>query len=1461
MTGTSIRRRADAPPSAAPPESWTAGPAREAPSHRVHELVLERARLSPDAVAIDFAGELTTYAELDARSAALATRLRRLGLGRERLAAICARRSSEMVVAVLAVLRAGGAYLPLDPEYPSERLAFMLEDAAPLALLTERALVEELPSAGTLVTIDDAAELVGTVEADSPGSAEDLAYVIYTSGSTGTPKGVMVEHGGVVNLVKEAIEVFGVTPASRVLQFASFSFDAWVVEVLMTLCGGGTLCMASQPELAPGPDLVRTMRQMRVSTSTLPPSVLATLPDEGLADLDLVCSAGEACPRALAERWGRGRRFVNGYGPTETTVAAAYHQVGGELPAELATVPIGGPIGGAEIQLLDENLAPVPIGEPGELWIGGLGVARGYLGRPELTAERFIPHPTREGQRLYRSGDRGRWLEDGTIEFLGRTDEQVKVRGFRIEPGEIEAALRAEPEIRDAAVVVRDEGSGNGGARLVAYFVPEQSRPLELWPSVAEHFVYDEVIYYAMTSDERRNEAYRKAIAAAVRDKVVVDIGTGKDAILSRICVEEGARHVYALDLMPETVRRARAKVTELGLDDRITVIEGDARSVELPELADVSVSELVGPIGGAEGAARLSNDTRRLLREGATIVPERSITRIAAVSLSDELLSSPAFPRSTAVYAERIFAQVGHPFDLRVCLRGLRREDLVSDVGIFEDLDFTNVVQLDYSRPLELTVTRPGRMHGLLAWLNLHCCPGAEIDILDHEHCWLPVLLPVLEQGVDVLPGDRISATIDAWLGNGLNPTYRVSGRVERAHAEDVPFDHTAWHSEAVFRASPFFERLLQADGQPRIRDAVQAPGARELRARLKRTLPDWMLPTAFVPMPSLPLTGNGKLDRAALPSPQRALEGTSPQYLAPRTDLEQGIVAIWSEVLGLKRVGVRDDFFELGGDSLMAGQVAVRLRLEFGVELPLHHLFEAPTVEAVAQTISAQPRQRDRLGDADKAALAKRLEALPEGRREQLAALLRERREQGGHRGTPDSIPRRRQGDPAPLSFPQQRLWFLDQLYPGRHTYNSALPMRLTGELDVAALERSMQAIVDRHEALRTTFRAEDGLPELHLLENARAPFLRGDVSAQPAADRERAALELLGKAVRRPFDLSADVTMRGVLVRLSEQEHLFAIVAHHISCDGWSKAVLFRELGDLYEGFLGAQPVELAPLPIQYSDFALWQRRSLENSALEGQIAYWREALSGAPAALELPTDHPRPAAPAAHGAVRRLLVPSQVTEAIRALGREERATLYMATLAAFDALLAAWSGQEDIVVGSPIANRTRIETENLIGFFANTLALRVNLSGRPSFRDLVGRVREVALGAYANQDLPFEKLVEVLRPPRDPSRNPIFQVNFRLGTDPPVLALNGISAEPVPVDPGISRFDLALDVTDGPAGLAGYLEYDTALFDADTAALLEDDFQRLLRAVGEEPDRPIAEHDCVQRMRKQRAGSPR
>jgi amino acid adenylation domain-containing protein len=1407
----------------------------ETPAHR---LILEQAARTPDATAVELGERSLTYAQLDAESAELAAHLRGLGVERDTIVAISVERSLEMIVGVLAVLRAGGAYLPVDPRYPRERRAFMLEDASPGVVLTQRALFDDLPAGdAAVVLLDEPLPARNGTTSDGDAGPGDLAYLIYTSGSTGRPKGVMVEHRGVTNLIRVVTAKFSHTPATRTLQFSSFSFDAWGFEVLPTLAAGGTMVLATTEELAPGPDLVDLLRDRRITTVTMPPSVLAVLPHESLEGLKVIASAGEACSLEIAERWKPGRRFINGYGPTEATVAGSFYVVDDVHP-DARTVPIGGPQGNAELHILDEDLTPLAVGVPGEICIGGAGVARGYLGRPELTAERFVANPFGEG-RIYRTGDSGRWLPNGTIEFLGRFDDQVKVRGFRVEPGEVEAALRRQPGVGDAAVVARDDLPG-GGTRLVAYVVPSHERHLELWPSVAEHFVYDEVLYHAMTNDERRNEAYRIAIREAVPGKVVVDIGTGEDAILSRLCIEEGARHVYALDLLPETVRKARAKVAQLGLDDRITVIQGDARTLELPEPADVSVSELVGPLGGSEGAAVLINDTRRLLKPEAKIVPERSVTMVAAVSLTDELLAAPAFTRATSVYVDKIFDQVGHSFDLRLCIRGLRPDDLVSDVGVLEDLDYTRELELDYERPLSLTMTSSGRIHGLLAWLTLHCGGSAPVlDILEHEHCWLPAWLPVFEEGLDVEAGDRIEGTVAARFANGLNPTYFVRGTLTRASGDDVPFNFTAWHSEPEFRATPFFERLFP-DGRARIQDAAHEPTARELRARLREELPAWMLPSAVVSIDALPLTPNGKVDRAALPAPDRARLDDDEDLVAPRTELEERVAAVWSAVLGIERLSVHDDFFDLGGDSLMAGQVAARLRRELGVDVPLHHLFEAPTIEAVARTLDSARAPAD-------PALTERLGKLSPKQRELLAARLKDRQ-----REQEDRISPRVPGDPAPLSFSQQRLWFLDQLHPGNHVYNAALPMRLRGPLDPDALERAMQGVVDRHEALRTTFRIDaDGAPYLHMLDEAQLELVREDVVRLPDGKRERAAELLLARELRRPFDLANDVMIRSTLIRTGEDEHVFAIIAHHIAADGWSKAVLYDEIGALYRAAVTGEPAVLPELPVQYADYALWQHRMLEGEALEREVAWWREELAGAPPALELPTDFPRPAGPAFKGAAHWVHVPADVADAVRDLGRGERATQYMTVLAAFKLLLFTVSGQEDIVIGTPIANRARVEIEHLIGFFANTLVLRDDLSGAPTFRQLIARVRDTALEAYGHQDLPFEKVVEAARPPRDPSRNPVFQVNFRLGAQAPGLDLEGVEAEALAVDPGISRFDLAIDLTATDDGLRGHLEYDTALFSPATAARLVDLFLDILRAVAQSPDVPIDQLAPVRR----------
>ncbi|HYH79110.1 MAG TPA: amino acid adenylation domain-containing protein, partial [Longimicrobium sp.] len=948
-------------------EEWNRTDAEYPAGACIHELFEAQAARTPDAVAVRFEEESLTYAELDGRANRLANHLRRRGVGLETRVGICLERGMEMIVSVLAVLKAGGAYVPLDPAYPAERLAFMLSDSGAPLLLTRLPLPAGLPPhAAEVVCLDADRERIEaeSVRAPAAGARPDqLAYVIYTSGSTGTPKGVMVPHRGVPNLAYAQARRFGIDGTSRVLQFASLSFDAAVAEVFDALLAGATLVMAPREELLPGVGLLETLRRGRVTVATLPPSVLAILPPDDLPELRTVVSAGEAVDAATVERWSAGRAFVNAYGPTETTVcaSAARCKADGRVPA------IGRALENVRVYVLDAAGRPAPIGVPGELYVGGVGVARGYLGRPGLTAERFVPDPfgAAEG-RLYRTGDRVRWSAGGELEFLGRVDAQVKVRGFRIEPGEIEGALHRSEGVADCVVVAREDVPGE--KRLVAYVVGD---------------------------------------------------------------VEAGA------------------------------------------------------------------------------------------------------------------------------------------------------------------------------------------------------------------------------------------------------------------------------------------------LREHLLRALPEYMVPSAFVFLETLPLTPNGKPDRKALPAPEYAADAD--RYVAPRTPVEEVLAGIWAEVLRLERVGVEESFFELGGHSLLATRVVSRVRELFDVELPLRALFEGPTVAELAVCVE-------------------------EMRRAELPVL-------------PPVVPVERTGA-LPLSFAQERLWFLDRLEPGSTTYNIPAAWRLGGALDAAALERALGEIVRRHEALRTVFAEVDGSPVQVIAPFGGFALPVEDLSGD--SDREAALGRRAGEEARRAFDLSAGPLFRAALLRLGDEDHVLLLSMHHIVTDGWSMGVLFRELSALYAAYREGGESPLADLAVQYADHAVWQREQLEGEVLDRQLSYWRERLAGAPELLELPADRPRPPVQTYRGASVPVQLSPELLERLQALGRSEGATLYMTLLGAFQVLLSKYSGSEDVVVGSPIAGRTRGEVEELIGLFLNTLVLRTDLSGDPSFRELLGRVREATLGAYEHQEVPFEKLVAELQPERSLSHSPLFQV---------------------------------------------------------------------------------------------------
>ncbi len=951
----------------------------------IHQLIEEQSVRSPGTVAVCWGDDELTYRDFNARANQLAHHLRSLGVGPNVRVGICLERSLEMAIAVLAVLKAGGAYVPLDPGCPGQRLSFLLHDAQVAVLLTQDRLPSRLPaSEATVVLMDTHQQEIARCSPSNPSigrdgmqrlAESDLAYVIYTSGSTGKPKGVAITHGALLSHCYAISKCFALCPEDRVLQFASLAFDVAVEEMLPSWMNGSCVVLLPAGVHASLSDFLNFLERHRLTVVSLPapywhawvaelPRLHTSLP----SSLRLVAVGNDTVSAERLAQWrqhvGKQVRWLNAYGPTEATITATVFEpteddasgTDGSPPGRGASVPIGQPLANTRVYVLDPQLGPVPVGVAGELYIGGERVSQGYLNRPELTAEKFIPDPfsSDSSARLYRTGDCVRCLPDGNLEFLGRFDHQVKVRGFRIEIGEIEAALQRHPGVREAVVVPRDDGTG--GKRLLAYVVAhsrqnDASRRVELWPAPADHGIYDDMTYQAMTHGEVRNQSYRRAIGQAVQDKVVVDLGTGKDAVLARFCVEAGARKVYALEVLEDAYQQAVACVRNLGLQDRITVLRGDSRNVQLPEPADVCVSEVIGVIGNSEGAVAVLNDAWRFLKPNGRMIPERCLTLAAGVQLPDAFGHPLGFSKMSGYYVEKIFTRVGYPFDLRLCLKNVQESQLLSDAGVFEDLDFSRPGRSDFERQMRLTIHSAGRLDGLLLWLNLHTTAGDIVDSLRSSTNWLPVFFPVFYPGVTVQAGDVIEAVCSAMLSDDArNPDYRLRGRLLRRQEGTVDFDFASTHHGRAFRSTPFYQALF-SNGNIRIeKESAPQLTAGSLRADLQRHLPAYMVPSSFILLAVLPRTLSGKVDRQALPDSCRVGQA---ELVAPRTALEERVASAWREVLGRDGVGVHDNFFELGGHSLQAMQLLTRLSALLGRDIPVRLLFQHPTVAALAGVI----------------------------------------------------------------------------------------------------------------------------------------------------------------------------------------------------------------------------------------------------------------------------------------------------------------------------------------------------------------------------------------------------------------------------------------------------------------------------------------------------------------------------
>jgi len=1021
----------------------------------IHKLIEMQVEVSPDAQAVAFEGESLSYSSLNTQANKLAHHLRTLGIGPDLLVAVHMERSLELVVALFAIFKAGGAYLPLDPSYPEERLKFMVEDADPLIILTHEetksaldAILERAARSKVLDINTDAirwaAQSAKNPEPNDVGlMPEHLAYVIYTSGSTGVPKGVMIEHRGLVNRLEWMQASFKLSAQDAVLQKTPFGFDVSVWEFFWPLIAGSKLVIAPPHDHKAIDKLATLIKREKVTTLHFVPPMLALfLEHENISkfsSLTRVICSGEALTISQMKHFKElapNLSLYNLYGPTEATIdVSAWNCCEEDLPDTALTVPIGRPIWNTRLYILDGNLAPVVSGVSGEIYIGGVGVARGYLNQPELTGERFIESPFVQGDRLYRTGDIGRYFPDGNIEYLGRNDFQVKIRGVRIELGEIEARLTEHPLIRESIVMARTGGY-----------------------------------------DEKQLVAY------------------------------------YTL-----------------------------------------------------------------------------------------------------------------------------------------------------------------------------------------HEHAQLDT------------------------------------------------------HS---------------------------------IRNYLSSFLAEEMTPAAYVCLGAFPLTANGKVDRKALRPPNEQDLATQ-AYEAPKGTVEETIAQVWEEVLELKRVGRNDNFFNLGGDSFRAVRIHFKLCRRLGYEIASDTLFAHPTISALSKRLSVIPSEKI----------------------------------------SPTVVPSLPYTGRIPLSHSQKGLWFLSQLDETDIAYLIPTMVRLKGLLCHKALESALHQLVRRHQALRTIFENGEGEGFQKILpEEQGVGFEICDI--QHMAAPETHLKELKVREVRKPMNIHQGPLIRTTLVKLSQSDSVLFLTVHHIVSDEWSQSILVRELSELYNACIENRKASLEALPIQYSDYTLWQRQLLSGSKLDQLKKYWLSALAGAPELLNLPTDFRRSAKRISAGDSVKIELDEDLTHALRELSQRYELTLFMVMLSGWALVLSRLSGQDDLVIGVPYANRSNEAVEGLIGLFVNTLAIRLDLSDTVTVEDVLMQIKYACLGAYTNQDFPLANLIELGRRSRGSNTSPIVQVMFAWQDDEPLdFTFQDVEVENLTVPFVASKFDLSLNLNDFGQFIQGRLEFSTALYTKKTVKRIE------------------------------------
>ncbi|MDH6196197.1 amino acid adenylation domain-containing protein [Mycobacterium frederiksbergense] len=1462
------------------------------PEVSIPELFAAQVVRAPDAVAVSFDGCSLSYRELDETSNRLAHLLVERGAGPGVCVALLLNRSARAIVTILAVLKSGAAYVPMDPAHPDARIEFMLGDAAPIVVISTGGLIERLAGCGVpVVDVDDPG-----IQAQSSGAlsvgplADDMAHIIYTSGTTGVPKGVAVTHGNVTRLFDGGVVGVEMGPTQVWAAFFSLAFDFSVWEMWGALLHGGRLVVVPEHATRSPQELQALLADEGVTVLSQTPGAVGMLSPVGLESAALVVGA-EPCPDELVDRWAPGRQMFNVYGPTETTV---FTTTSAPLTKGSTAVPIGVPVPGAVLFVLDRWLREVPVGVVGELYVAGRGVGIGYVRRGGLTATRFVACPFADsGLRMYRSGDLVSWGADGQLRYSGRADEQVKIRGYRIELGEITAALAAHPRVSQAATVTYTTTSTAGpGERttdkqLVSYVVldpemmlaREPSREAQLvgqWQGVYEDLYSGESFTTGTPTElgedfggwnssytgdpiplpemwEWRSDTVNRILA--LNPERVLEIGVGSGLLLAHLapeCVE-----YWGTDFSAPTIHTLQAGVAGQPWGDRVRLrVQPADASDGLPHghFDVVVINSVVQyfPSAGylldvlavamrslAPGGALFVGDVRNLslLRafttgvvcadtngdDDAAVVAERVRREMLA---EQELLLAPDF----------FAALPQHLPDIAAVEIQLKHMPAVNELSRYR-----YEVVLRKAPALVRSVadlrSEPWQRFESLAALGEHLqsqqLPELRITGVPHAGIWPDAAMAhALEQAGDRTTVSELRSRT-AESGGVLPHQCRRLGH-ELGYATTVTWSPTAGLVDVVYtRATPADATLptLSDVYLPRgqvgslagyVNDPSAIERVAELRSFASDKLPEYMVPTAIMMLEALPLTVNGKLDRRALPAPEF---NSGVPYRAPGDERERLLATLFGEVLGVARVGIDDGFFDLGGHSLSATRLIARARIGLGVDVPIRALFDAPTVATLAEWIRVHGAEH----------------AGPTLTAQERPAVL-------------------------PLSYAQQRLWFLDQLQGPSPVYNMPAAFRISGVLDGDAFGAALGDVVGRHESLRTVFAAPEGVPQQVVVPAEQVGFGWQFIDVQRwSAERLAAAV---GAEVGYSFDLANEIPLRAKLFRVAENEYVLTVVVHHIAGDGSSIRPLLRDIGVAYAARCAGHVPNWAPLPVQYVDYTLWQRELLgdltdADSVIAGQVAYWEQALAGLPERLELPTDRPYPPVADYRGASVTVDWPAELQVQVAQVAREHDATSFMVMQAALAILLSKLSASSDVAVGFPIAGRRDPALDDLVGFFVNTLVLRVDLAGDPTMAELFAQVRQRSLAAYEHQDVPFEVLVDRLNPARSLTHHPLIQVifgwqNFAVkdGAESTADALLGdLQVSPLSADTHSARMDLAFSLeerftgTGEPAGIGGMVEFRTDVFDAASIRALIERLRQVVVALTADPGRSVSSVDVL------------